>query len=187
MNLSSELLNLSSKMTKIEKKIIILLSNYPESEFYGQEIAKKVACSKASVSGILKLLVEKKLVSKKVKGHMKFYQINQNALELKRFKLDLVLDKLKSVIAELKKFSKRIVLFGSASRGEQMFNSDIDLFILTNEKEEIKSALKKLNPKLKIKAVLKTQSQWSETELLDPEFYHEVKNGITLFEYVPRI
>lgn len=174
-------------MTKLEKKIIILLSNYPESEFYGQEIAKKVACSKASVSGILKSLAEKKLVLKKVKGHMKFYQINQNALGLKRFKIDLVLDKLKPVITGLEKFSKKLVLFGSASRGEQMFNSDIDLFILTNEKEEIKLALKKLNPKLQIKAVLKTPSQWSETELLDPEFYHEVKNGITLFEYVSRV
>ena len=187
MNLSLELLNLSSKLTKIEKKIIVLLSNYPESEFYGQEIAKKVACSKASVSGILKLLVEKKLVKKKVKGHMKFYQINQNALELKRFKIDLVLDKLKPAIAGLEKFSKKIVLFGSASRGEQMFNSDIDLFVLTNEKEEVQLALKKLNPKLQIKAVLKTPNQWSETEVADPEFYHEVKNGITLFEYVSRV
>ena len=187
MNLSLELLNLSSKMTKIEKKIIVLLSNYPESEFYGQEIAKKVACSKASVSGILKLLVEKKLVKKKVKGHMKFYQINQHALELKRFKLDLILDKLKPVIAGLEKSSKKIVLFGSASRGEQMFNSDIDLFVLTNEKEEVKLELKKINPKLQIKAVLKTPNQWSETEVADPEFYHEVKNGITLFEYVSRI
>jgi predicted nucleotidyltransferase len=174
-------------MTKLEKKIIILLSDYPESEFYGQEIARKVGCSKASVSGILKLLVEKKLVSKKVKGHMKFYQINQNALELKRFKLDLVLDKLKPIIAGLEKISKKIVLFGSASRGEQMFNSDIDLFVLTNEKEEVRAQLKKINPKLQIKAVVKTPSQWSEAETLDPEFYHEVKNGITLFEYVTRI
>lgn len=174
-------------MTKLEKKIIILLSNYPENEFYGQEIAKKVACSKASVSGILKTLAEKKLVLKKIKGNMKFYQINQEAIELKKFKLDLILDGIKPVIFKLEKFSKKIILFGSASRGEQMFNSDIDLFVLTNEKEEVKEELKKINSKLQIKAVLKTPGQWSETEVTDPEFYHEVKNGITLFEYVPRI
>ena len=52
---------------------------------------------------------------------------------------------------------------------------------------EVKLELKKINPKLQIKAVLKTPNQWSETEVADPEFYHEVKNGITLFEYVSRI
>lgn len=43
-------------MKKIEKKIIMFLADYPEQEFYGQEIADKIKGSKASTSGLLKVL-----------------------------------------------------------------------------------------------------------------------------------
>jgi predicted nucleotidyltransferase len=174
-------------MAEIKQKIIELLADYPEREFYAQEIVKKVGCSKASASGILKFLADKKIVSKKVKGHMKFYQINQGSSEVKRLRIDLALEKLAATVLKLKKFSQKIILFGSASRGEQTFGSDIDLFILTNNKKEIQDNLKKVSSKLKINAIVKTPSEWSEMEVTSPEFYQEVKNGITLYNYVPRI
>lgn len=174
-------------MTRLQQKIIEFLSDYPEKEFYAQEIAKRVKCSKASASGILKLLVERKIVSKKVKGHMKFYQIDPKNPEVKKFKINLALAKINLVLPKLKKFSKRIVLFGSSSRGERTSDSDIDLFILTNEKDEVFSALKKINARIRLKAIVKTPSEWSETEIKEPEFYQEIKNGIILHDYVPRI
>lgn len=174
-------------MAKTEQRIIELLADYPEREFYAQEIAKKVKCSKASVSGILKLLADKKIVLKKVKGHMKFYQINQGSSEIKRFKIDLALEKLGSILLKLKKFSLKIILFGSASRGEQTAGSDIDLFILSMDKNETRKILEKTNRNLRIKAIIKTHSEWAEMETREPEFYQEIKNGITLYNYVPRI
>lgn len=175
-------------MSKIEDKIVSFLADYPEKEFYGQEIAKKVNCSKASASGLLKVLTAKKIVHKKTKGHMNFYQINQKSLEVKKFKINLALAKIKPAISKLDKLSQKIILFGSASRGEQTFDSDLDLFILAgNNKEEIKSELKKINSKLRINAVIKNHSEWAEMEIKDPEFYREVNSGIILYEYVPRI
>ncbi len=174
-------------MFNIESRILHLLSSYPEREFYGQEIAQKVKCSKASVSLIMKKLVQKKFVSKLVRGHMKFYQINPKNPEVKRFKIDAMLEKLNYLLPQLEKFSKKIILFGSGSRGDQTWNSDADLFILSNEKEELRSIIIKLNSSLPIKAIIKTQSEWSEMEINEPELYGEIKNGITLYEYVPRI
>jgi len=174
-------------MAKLEQKIIKLLSDYPELEFYGQEIAKKAKCSKASASGILKSLSAKKIVFKKARGHMKFYQINFKSPEVKKFKINFVLGKINPLLPKLEKFSAKIILFGSGSRGEQTAGSDIDLFILSNDKNAVRAALKKINSGLKIKAVIKTPSEWSETEITDPEFYQEVNNGITLYNYVPRI
>ena len=174
-------------MLKIEDKIIALLSDYPAKEFYGQEIAKKITCSKASASAVLKLLVEKKIVYKTVKGHMKFYSINQASIDVKKFKIDHALEKLKVVVLKLKNDSRKIILFGSASRGEQTFDSDIDLLVLTNNREKLQSELKKINSKLKIRAIVKNQSEWSEMEIKDPVFYSEVNKGIILYEYVQRI
>ena len=83
---------------KIEQKIIKLLADYPGKEFYGQEIAQKLKCSKASTSGILKSLVQKKIISQKVKGHMKFYQINLKSSEVKRFKINLAVGQLGPIL-----------------------------------------------------------------------------------------
>ena len=174
-------------MTKLEQKIIKLLADYPEKEFYAQEIAQKLKFSKASASGILKSLAKREVVFKKVKGHMKFYQINPKNPEFKKFRINLVLEKLNHILPQLSKISKKIILFGSASRGEQTFNSDIDLFILADNKNEIQAALRKINKKLSIKPIIKTVGEWSEMEIKEPEFYREVISGITLYDYVPRI
>lgn len=174
-------------MTKIEQKIIKMLSDYPEREFYGQEIAEKIRCSKASASIILRSLFQKKIVFKKTRGHMKFYQINAKSSEVKKLKINLVLGKLNPFLPKLEKVSQKVVLFGSASRGEQTFGSDVDLFFLSNDKNETRKVLKKVFTNLPVKAVIKTQNEWSEMELTEPEFYQEIKNGIILYEYVSRI
>jgi len=174
-------------MTKLEKKIIRLLADYPEREFYSQEIANKVKGSKASASGLLKVLFRRGVVSKKVKGRMKFYQINAKSPELKKLRINSAMEKINSLLPRLKKISQKIILFGSASRGEQTSGSDIDLFILSRDKNEIREFLKKISATLRLKAIIKTPGEWSELEITEPEFYQEIKNGIILYDYVSRI
>ncbi len=174
-------------MSKTKQKIIKLLSAYPEREFYAQEVAKKVNCSKASATIIFQNLVDKKIVHKDKRGHMKFYKINQENVEVKKFKIELALRKINPFLSRLKKISSKIILFGSASRGEQTLDSDIDLLVLTNDKENVKQVLQNLKPKLGLKPIIKTPSEWSEVEIKDPGFYREVKSGITLHNYVSRV
>lgn len=174
-------------MRGIENEIIRFLSDYPEREFYGQEIAEKVKCSKASASGILRRLSQEKIVSRTVRGHMKFYRINVKSPEVKKFKIDSVLEKINPLLPKLRKVSRKIILFGSGSRGDQTADSDIDILIVSREKNETRAVLRAINSRLPIRAIIKTPGEWSEMEVLEPEFYQEVKNGITLYENVPRI
>jgi len=174
-------------MTKLEEKIIRLLADYPEKEFYNQEIADKVKGSKASASGLLKVLFKQGIVFKKVKGRMKFYQINAKSPELKRLRINSAMGKLDSLLPRLKKLSQKIILFGSASKGEQTSSSDIDLFILSRDKDKLRESLKKICAGSRLRAIIKTPVEWSEMEITEPEFYREIKNGIILYDYVPRI
>ncbi len=174
-------------MAKIEQKIIKFLGNYPEREFYAQEIAENVQCSKASASNILKSLAKEGVVFTNKRGHMKFHRINQKNLKVRQLKINFVLEKLNLIVPKLQKVSQKIFLFGSASRGEQTFNSDIDLFVITSCKPDAAAILKKTGKNTKIKAIIKTPSEWSEMEIKEPEFYQQVKNGIILYNYVPRI
>lgn len=174
-------------MTRLEKKIVMLLADHPEKEFYSQEIANKVKGSKASASGLLKVLSRQGVVFKKVKGRMKFYQINSKSPELKRLRINSSLEKINLFLPRLEKLSQKIILFGSASRGEQTSSSDIDLFILSRDKNKIRESLKKISAGSRLKAIIKTPSEWSELEITEPEFYQEIKNGIILYDYVSRI
>jgi len=174
-------------MSKIGQKIILFLADYPEREFYGQEIADKIRCSKASASLILRILTKNKLVSVVSRGHMKFYRINAESIEVKRLKIESILKKINPIVLKLQKISQKIILFGSGSRGEQTADSDIDFFVVTREKEDVRKIIEKARYRLPMKVILETPNEWSEMEEREPEFFQEVKNGITLYSYVSRI
>lgn len=118
---------------------------------------------------------------------MKFYQINSKSPELKRLRINSAMEKLNPLLPGLEKLSQKIILFGSASRGEQTSSSDIDLFILSRDKNKIRESLKKISADMRLKAIIKTPGEWSELEITEPEFYQEIKNGIILYDYVSRI
>jgi predicted nucleotidyltransferase len=118
---------------------------------------------------------------------MKFYQINLDHPEIKRFKIDSALEAMQPIVIKLEKIASKIVMFGSASRGEQTAESDFDLLVLTNHKEQVRSIINKMKQAARIKPIVKTPSEWSETEIKEPEFYQEVKRGILLHNYVSRI
>lgn len=169
------------KLTKNCQKIIIFLGDYPERKFFGKEIAKRLAISLGGAHNALKYLTKEKIVREEQKGNMKFYQINEENPLVRQIKATAVIKKLLPLVNQLKKLAKEIILFGSASRGEQTFASDIDLFILTHQPEEIKKEIAGYKRKMLLKPVILTPNQWSELEVKEPEFYREVKQGIKLF------
>ena len=170
-----------NSFTKTEEKIITLLSNYPNREFFCRQIASKLRISAGGVSENLRRLAKGKLIKGCKRGNMKFYQIAEDNTVVKQYKMNLTLKRINLLVNKLKRKSLEIILFGSTSRGEQTANSDIDLFVLTNHREEIKNILHSTKNKLLIKTVIKTPNEWSELEIKEPEFYREVQKGIKLF------
>lgn len=169
------------KITKNCEKIILFLGDYPEKEFFSKEIAEKLDISLGGTHNALKYLVKEKIIEQEQKGNMKFYSVNEKNPLVKQCKTTANIEKLSLLIKKIKDDCINIVLFGSASRGEQTANSDIDLFILTHDPEAIKSKIAKIKNKLIIQPIIKTPNQWSELEIKEPEFYNEVKQGIKLF------
>jgi predicted nucleotidyltransferase len=172
-----------TKLTKNCEKIIIFLGDYPERKFFGKEIAEKLNISLGGTHNALKYLVKEKIIDTEQRGNMKFYQIDDENPLVKQLKITLIIEKLLPLVDKIKQGCKEIVLFGSAARGEQTENSDVDLFILTHNPEDIKKGIVKYKEKIVISPVIKTPNQWGEMEIKEPEFYNEVKQGIKLFNY----
>lgn len=169
------------KLTKNHQKIMSFLGDYPEREFFSKEIAGKLDISLGGTHNGLKYLAKEKIVEVEQRGNMKFYRINDENPLVKQLKTTAVIEKLLPLINKIKQGCEEIILFGSASRGEQTRNSDIDLFILTHAPEDIKKDISKYQRKMPVKPVIKTPNQWSELEIKGPEFYKEVRRGVKLF------
>lgn len=169
-------------MTENNKKIINLLADYPNQQFFTKEISEKVKISLGGAHNSLKNLEKEKMIFMEQRGNMKFFQINLHNPLVRQIRTALAVNKLSGIVERIKEFSKEIILFGSASRGEQSFESDLNLFVLTNNCKEVEEIIKKERKKLLINPVIKTPNEWGEIEAKEPEFYLEVKKGIKLYE-----
>lgn len=172
------------KITKNNKKIIDLLADYPNRQFFSKEISKKANISLGGAHNSLNELTKEKMVFMEQRGNMKFFQINLHNPLIRQLRASSAIESVSKIVEKIKNNSKKIILFGSSARGEQSAESDIDLFVLSNLPEEIKKILAKEQKKLPISAIIKTPNEWGEMEIKEPEFYSEVKKGIILYEQI---
>lgn len=170
------------KITKNCAKIILFLGDYPENNFFSKEIAEKLNISLGGAHNALKYLSKEKIIEQEQKGNMKFYRINEDNPLVKQFKIAAIVQELSLLVKKIKDNCISIILFGSASRGEQTVNSDVDLFVLTHHPEIVKTKIVGIKNKLIINPIIKTPNEWSELEIKESEFYKEVKQGIKLFD-----
>ena len=107
-------------------KILSYLAINPGKEFLGSEIQQATALSRGGVYIALRKLIKQKLVCRIQKGKFNVYSIAHNNPIIRQFKLLMNTIFLTDVISKLEPLSKKIILYGSAARGEDNANSDID-------------------------------------------------------------
>lgn len=121
------------------QKVLALIFKYPTTGLTIREIARKLKISPPTVSRIVKNLERKNLVL--IKKESNQYKVLGN-IENEKFKDMKRMYNLFSLLP-LKEFLIRefnpnlIVVFGSYSTGEDVENSDIDLFVDSQKTKEI--------------------------------------------------
>ena len=163
-------------------KVLSYLSENPGREFLCSEIQKATSVSRAGVYIALGELSRQNLISKAKKGKLLFYAIIYDDSAIKQFKVLKNVLALRPLVSKLKPLSKKIILYGSTSRGENDPASDIDLFILSQEPEEVKKIIASIKTRQKIQSVIKTPSELADFKGKEKTYYAEVNRGITLWE-----
>lgn len=167
------------------QKVFDFLVQKPGNEFIEKEIQRGTGVSKPGVNLVLKELIKKGLIQKNKKGRMCFYKV-ENIPFVKQWKILKNISLLLSLVNIVNKLAddiKKIILFGSWSRGENDPESDIDIFVLTNvPKERIENIIKKDKFAKKIQLIVRTPVAFSEMEKKDPLFFNEISRGITILE-----
>lgn len=117
------------------------LGNY-NREIYGRELIGKVKLSQKGIALVLEDLEKKSILKSKKQGTLRYYRLNleyseiRDVLAIAEFMRKVEFLSQQRKLASILKEDNRIIgIFGSYAKGTQKEDSDIDIFIIGNNKE----------------------------------------------------
>ena len=162
--------------------VLSFLADNPGQEFLSTEIQNGTLVSRAGAYLALRDLVGRRLAVRKEKGRFHIYSVDHAHPLVRQFKVLRNIVRLEPLLLLLKPLSIKIVLFGSAGRGEDTFSSDIDLFILARDPETTAEIMPSLHSERKIQPVVITPAELPDFEKKEKTFYDEIGRGVILWE-----
>lgn len=167
-------------------KIISFISNQPGEVFSAHEISRVTKSSKGATNQILRLLLELDILSRERKGNLFLYRLNADSFVLRQFKIFENLLGLRGLVKEIQKYCYEIVLFGSCAEGSNAKESDIDLFIITEYKKEVRRIVAKYKTvDVKYQAIIQDPLESVSSKKEDSVFHGQIKRGITIWKGRP--
>src|SRR3990167_2816682 len=167
----------------VEQRILSLFVANPDKSFYSREVSKKIKTSLGSTSNALRLLEKNRILISEKKGRTSLYTLKLPNEYLERFKALNTLLTLEPLVEKLKNISRRIILYGSYAAGAFTSDSDLDLFVISERREEALKAIANFKANIaEIKPVIKNQVEWMQLEKSEPEFFSEANQGTILWE-----
>jgi len=163
-------------------KILHTLASDPMRAFYQREVGKEAKVSVGSANRTLKVLTDKELVIKEKRGKILLYKFNTESPVAKQIKILFNVNELDELVRNLKEYSKRIILFGSCAEGNDVKDSDIDLFVLTNEKDTVRKTINSYNTSRKIAPIIVNVNDFAKMRTEDKPLYDNILRGIKLWE-----
>lgn len=163
--------------SKTEWKLLSFISE-KDGELYERQIAEESGISTGSANSILKGFEKAGIVKKSRAGRMLFYQRNDENPMVRQLKVVMTLNGIMPAIDKLSPLARRIILFGSCAQGTNTESSDIDLFILSSEKPQLRRILDAFP---KIQAIILSPQEYAELERKDRPLYERINRGIELY------
>jgi len=112
--------------------------DYPTTNFQLREISRRTKIAVASVKRHVDILVKEKIVVKKDNTIYQSYVANRDSTIFKRRKIQDIIERLHTSglieYIESECSPDCIILYGSASKGEDIESSDIDLYVQSSQK-----------------------------------------------------
>jgi predicted nucleotidyltransferase len=177
------------------QRVLSFLAKFSDKESYERQVARRLGISYGSANRALNELFSTGAVTRRREGKMYFYSIDSSTAAVIEFKKMINIMLIEPLVEELKKMSSRIVLYGSCALGTDTSESDLDLFVVSNSKEDVSNVISNFKfpmgyENIHIQAVIKTPVELLETGESERAFIEEVDRGIVLWERVasePRV
>jgi predicted nucleotidyltransferase len=171
-------------LNKVPLKIFSYLCRVPYTPHYEREIARSVNVSIGATNQTLKLLLSMGVVTREKKGQLYLYRLIADSPGVREFKkFENIID-LTDLILRIRDVCRKIVLYGSCATGEDTNESDIDLFIVTENKAKVLNEIRKETRRLdrEIKPVIVRVEEYLAMRNRTEVLLKELKKGIILWE-----
>lgn len=155
-------------------RLLSILLFKPGTEAHQAELVSASGLSRMTVAKLLKTFEKHGILKASKKGDLKLYSIVDGDPIIKRLKIFINVTEIRTRIKSLAGKDLEVYLFGSAARGEDTQESDIDLLIITNQKKDIIfKALGKLRYALnrEVNPIIYTPMEYSKLQVTDKAFY----------------
>ncbi len=152
----------------------------PKIEMYQSEIIKKTGVPKTRAITLLNLLVSNGLLADKVKAGGKFYFAVEGNPVLKQLKILITISKLYESTRDLSSHDIEIFLFGSAAKGEDTENSDIDLLIIASgDRKMIHDLVDRMKNSFnrEVNPVIYTPIEYANLHAKEKAFYDQIERN----------
>jgi predicted nucleotidyltransferase len=171
----------------VNQKILQFLTKYADKEFHERELARRIGLPSGSANRALNILFAAGAVKRRQDGRMLLYSVDSSNPTITEFKKLINILLIEPVIEQLKPISERIILYGSCAQGTDNSKSDIDLFIVTGDREQVFRIIDDFHfPQgyegLYIQAIIKTPTEILNAGESEQAFFNEVERGLTLWE-----
>ncbi|MBI4232299.1 nucleotidyltransferase domain-containing protein [Candidatus Peregrinibacteria bacterium] len=165
-------------------KVVTQLCKDPMREYYQRELAIVSKVSVGLTNQFLRELTELQFVTQEKRGKMNFYKLNLKNPVVRQFKILLNVDSLHELIQTISTGSRKVILFGSTSQGTDAKESDVDLFILTSEKDWVRRKISEFNSrsKRKIAPIIVDANGFVKLKRDDKPLYENIGSGIILWQ-----
>lgn len=164
-------------------ELLSIFFREPSREFHLRALARMMKWGPGRVERNIEQYAKSGIIKVETTNIVKKYKANTESDLFKSLKLVHTLGILLEASSELEKrflYPEAIILFGSASKGEDTETSDIDLLVIGNEKNLDLTALeKKLNRKINVMFLPP-----KEVAKAKKEFLNNIINGIVLRGYL---
>ena len=166
-----------------KQRLLTVLFAKPEYHFHIRELAREAKLHPNTVIALTDQLAKEGIILKEKYKHLvevycnsdsEVYRRSKKIFNLARIHESGILD----FIINFYHNPKAIILFGSYSRGEDHSQSDLDIAIITTNKNnpKVSSFEKELHRKIHVLTL--------EYKDISPEFYNNLINGIVLYGYL---
>ena len=176
-------------ITTVNQKVLSFLAKFSDNEFYEREIARKIGIAYGSANRALNHLYSTGAIKRRQEGKMYSYSVDLSNAAITEFKKLINMTLIEPLTEELKNISSRIVLYGSCAQGTDTSHSDLDLFIVSNDKERVTEVISNFSfPRgfedIHLQPVIKSPVELLEAGESEQAFLEEVEQGIVLWEKV---
>jgi predicted nucleotidyltransferase len=165
-------------------KLLTTFMEDPLRERHEREVVREAKVSKGSANNILRRLNELDILTRERKGRMVFYRLNTREPTVRQLKVLANVYALKELVDRLKKHTRKIVMFGSCAQGTDVKESDVDLLIVSMDKEPVKrivSAYNQSNNK-KVAAITLDTNEYIQLKQEDKPLHENIGRGFVLWE-----